>query len=467
VKKTLVLTTIFILAGGITLSSIMVSAQEDYNIPAWIKNNAAWWSEGQIDDASFVSGITYMIENGIMEISQSNTSVNDMSLDDLYQENQEFREYFDAQIYDIAEYAGNEQVLSERILSLEAQLQAAQGNTPVNNMSLDYLYQENQEFREFYENTLNDMTDLKNEINSLKKQLSNASQNTSADATTIEVLANTNPFIRSILDGKINFYVEPLPYYAADGVAESVKELTDWMDSTPTWNQVYNENSADLHIGWVRDYGHKALGITYSKNAIEVGLGTQNCMGDWAPFNNNTIFNVLWHEIGHSMGYGHSDDPNNIMYYASVQQFYPDIDDSYYLGDGIMATVPFCGSGSYQYTVEVVEGDEYTGFDVDVLPPEQDPTKFVNEGGLHYPDCSPDGQFTSVSKECTVGGDGVNNFSKLIIFNDPYSGTPGEAIRINVTIIDFNPHAKPDLEWDSDAFQYDDEFLDLVSKFAK
>jgi len=71
VKKTLILTTIFILAGGITLSSIMVSAQEDYNIPAWIKNNAGWWADGQIDDASFVSGITYMIENGIMEISQN------------------------------------------------------------------------------------------------------------------------------------------------------------------------------------------------------------------------------------------------------------------------------------------------------------------------------------------------------------------------------------------------------------
>jgi len=36
------------------------------------------------------------------------------------------------------------------------------------------------------------------------------------------------------------------------------------MDSTPTWNQVYNKASADLYIGWLRDYGHKALGITYS-----------------------------------------------------------------------------------------------------------------------------------------------------------------------------------------------------------
>ena len=74
IMRKLVLTTVFVFAFGLTVSSIMASAQEDYNIPAWIKNNAAWWSEGQIDDASFVSGIKYMIENDIMEIETTDTS---------------------------------------------------------------------------------------------------------------------------------------------------------------------------------------------------------------------------------------------------------------------------------------------------------------------------------------------------------------------------------------------------------
>ena len=121
-RKPLVLTIVFVFACGITLSSIMAFAQEDYNIPAWIKNNAAWWSEGQIDDASFVSGIKYMIENGIMKISQSNTPVNNMSLDDLYQENQEFREYFENTLSDTVEYARNEQVLSKENQKLDSLL---------------------------------------------------------------------------------------------------------------------------------------------------------------------------------------------------------------------------------------------------------------------------------------------------------------------------------------------------------
>tara|TARA_B100001559_G_scaffold300272_1_gene286245 strand:- start:301 stop:1623 length:1323 start_codon:yes stop_codon:yes gene_type:complete len=37
-------------------------------IPDWVKNNADWWSQGLIDDSSFVSGIQYMITNEIIII---------------------------------------------------------------------------------------------------------------------------------------------------------------------------------------------------------------------------------------------------------------------------------------------------------------------------------------------------------------------------------------------------------------
>ena len=46
-------------------------------IPSWIKNNAGWWSEGAIDDDSFVQGIQFLIKEGIMKIpptSQGSTT---------------------------------------------------------------------------------------------------------------------------------------------------------------------------------------------------------------------------------------------------------------------------------------------------------------------------------------------------------------------------------------------------------
>ena len=44
------------------------SISENDVIPPWIKNNAGWWADGQIDDDSFVSGIKYLIESGIIQV---------------------------------------------------------------------------------------------------------------------------------------------------------------------------------------------------------------------------------------------------------------------------------------------------------------------------------------------------------------------------------------------------------------
>ncbi len=44
------------------------SGNESNEIPEWIKNNAEWWADGAIDDASFVQGIQFLIKEGIMRI---------------------------------------------------------------------------------------------------------------------------------------------------------------------------------------------------------------------------------------------------------------------------------------------------------------------------------------------------------------------------------------------------------------
>lgn len=40
---------------------------ESKEIPSWIKNNADWWSKGLITDSDFVKGIQYLVEQGIIE----------------------------------------------------------------------------------------------------------------------------------------------------------------------------------------------------------------------------------------------------------------------------------------------------------------------------------------------------------------------------------------------------------------
>jgi len=41
---------------------------ESSKIPDWIKSNAGWWADGQIDDNSFVEGIQFLIKEGLMKL---------------------------------------------------------------------------------------------------------------------------------------------------------------------------------------------------------------------------------------------------------------------------------------------------------------------------------------------------------------------------------------------------------------
>jgi len=54
--------------------SISTTLAQDSGIPGWIKNNAGWWADGQIDDLSFLQGIQYLIKEGIMVIPPTETS---------------------------------------------------------------------------------------------------------------------------------------------------------------------------------------------------------------------------------------------------------------------------------------------------------------------------------------------------------------------------------------------------------
>jgi len=44
------------------------SGGDSQEIPAWIKNNADWWSQGLISDEDFLSGLKYMVEHGIIRV---------------------------------------------------------------------------------------------------------------------------------------------------------------------------------------------------------------------------------------------------------------------------------------------------------------------------------------------------------------------------------------------------------------
>jgi hypothetical protein len=65
----------YLLLSLIPLLLIVPSIAFGEEIPNWIRNNAGWWADGQIDDNTFVQGIEYLIQNKVIvtdnEISQN------------------------------------------------------------------------------------------------------------------------------------------------------------------------------------------------------------------------------------------------------------------------------------------------------------------------------------------------------------------------------------------------------------
>ena len=68
IRSSIILIIIFSLIG----SSILIpnsSAQEETQIPSWIKNVAEWWAANEISEKEFLTGIEYLINNNIISFS--------------------------------------------------------------------------------------------------------------------------------------------------------------------------------------------------------------------------------------------------------------------------------------------------------------------------------------------------------------------------------------------------------------
>ena len=80
--------------------SSVLTNQKVEQVPSWIKNNAKWWVNNEIDDAAFLAGIKYLIENGIITLSETPESKPLASFVDPQKDAQHYLDrYFNEQSY--------------------------------------------------------------------------------------------------------------------------------------------------------------------------------------------------------------------------------------------------------------------------------------------------------------------------------------------------------------------------------
>ena len=52
----------------------------DIDIPSWVKKNAAWWSDGQINDPDFTKGIEYLVQENIINVSTTEENADEVNV---------------------------------------------------------------------------------------------------------------------------------------------------------------------------------------------------------------------------------------------------------------------------------------------------------------------------------------------------------------------------------------------------
>jgi len=249
-------------------------------IPSWIKNNAEWWSSGKISDDDFLAGIEYLIKNGIIKVNaQTNSELLEKDLE--------------RKAWNFERYLINIQS------DIKKQNRYVENINPSEYVIIKYWKDYHKWNLEFFLDKPEIFPDRKVWIDP------------ETDNYVIEYLIYINeqpaglPIDHtSTLENSFSVW-ETMEYDTSDGKKANVKFYTTGV-----------KGEANVWVTWVvRNMGEGVLGhANLGKGVVEVAIGSYGCDGSFQLFDNNTVEYIMTHELGHSLGFGHSNDPDKTMY---------------------------------------------------------------------------------------------------------------------------------------------------------
>ena len=260
--------------------------------------------------------------------------------------------------------------------------------------------------------------------------------------------AESHLLLRGIVNGLITYRMDDLPEYAAEGVAESVQLLTEEL---ATWTlQGFNvsasgpQETADFTIGWLRDAGGHQDTVVGESRRLLVPLGETNCLGDWVPYDGETVRRLLWHELGHAFGYGDSEDANNVMHGDLQTKFAVDQEIELVVAPNITHIIPLCGAGTFTFVFE--EPAAGMGYTFAVLKPGITPQDDIFDEDSQYMGCSSAADL--YTNECIV-----EEGASLLVYTQVAIARITGTISENVELPEIN------MAWDPATFQYSEAEL--------
>ena len=250
------------------------------HIPSWIKNSAGWWSSGKISDNDFLAGIEYLTGNGIIKVNAKTNS--ESTQKDLERKAWNFERY----LINIQSDIKNQNRYVENI-------------NPSEYVIIKY-------WKDYDKWNLEKFLDRPDIFPDRKIWV-----DSETDVYVIEymIYINEQPFglpIDHVITLKNSFnYWEEKEFDTSDGKKAVARFYVTEL-----------KNEANVWVTWVvRNMGEGVLGhANLGKGVVEVAIGSYGCDGSFQLFDVNTVEYVMTHELGHSIGLGHSVNTENIMY---------------------------------------------------------------------------------------------------------------------------------------------------------
>ena len=251
-------------------------------VPLWVKNTAGWWADDKITDSEFLSGIYFLIENGLLVIE----------LPEIQQFSEAEQKNADRNSWQFSRYLDRiERTVNDDKRYIEY---PNPSNDVIKKFLRDYIkWNFEQQIQMGNSNFPNPEYVLVNDVYHLE----------------YKIYVNDQPsglpldHVSTLIDSFEHW--EGVDLKANDDRLVKIHFVT-----------TKSKFDANLWVTWVvRDIGQNVLGhANLGKGIVEVALGGHGCDGSFQLFDVETVKTIMTHELGHGIGLRHSTDSDNIMY---------------------------------------------------------------------------------------------------------------------------------------------------------
>lgn len=294
---------------------------EQKQIPSWIKGVASWWSQGLIRDSDFISAMEYLLNANIIEARLTNEKVSSSKIPDGIKNNAGL--WAAGKISDDDFMLGISYLIQSGMIHLDSDLQKN---------SKDAQSKDLKSFETYLNKILANISNEKRYIefpnpssDVIKKFLRdrvkwNFEEQISIANTGFPDPTTTTSGGYKTIHYKVFVNVQPdgLPLDHSSTINDAMRfwEEQTFDKTRVEFSKTNSKTDANVWVTWVvRDLGQNQIGHAHlGKGVVEVTLGDYNCDGSFQLYDVDTVRRIMTHELGHSIGLGHSTDPNNIMY---------------------------------------------------------------------------------------------------------------------------------------------------------